>query len=445
MKRYELIGILALALLLGGGCGNDSHTRDHDHANCDHEIEAAQAAPCGADHKHAEAACGQDQDHGHEHDGEACAEEHACEGTAIEVPANAQRLLGVTFATAAQRRVTGTVRFPGRFEWMPGARRIYGAAISGSVELCARPPQKVSVGDPLFTLRSPEWEAKRGLAREAEAALALVQAETEALRQRLARLHDTGARNADLEQQLATREAEEERAESARQNAVEALQTVLSFCRESDGLLVFEAREAGFIETLAVENGAWVAAGAEIARVAREDGLWFRADGVLSEMTPVRTGQQGFVEPLGRLQADAAYGKIELGLAADDTARTQPVYLALPAPVPWALPGSAGVLSVVTTESVPESVALPLACVVADGLRSIVFVRDEQDPERFFARTVELGTSDGDWVEVAGVESGSTVVLDGAQELKLALPAQGALQRAVGHFHADGQFHEGEH
>ncbi len=443
MKRYEWIGILALAVLLGGGCGHDSHTQDHDPAGCDHGKEAVQAAPCGDDQEHAEAACAQDQDH--EHEGEACTGEHTSEVASIEVPANAQRLLVITFVTAAQRRVTGTVRFPGRFEWMPGARRVYGAAISGAVEMCVRPPQQVNAGDRLFTLHSPEWVEKKGLAREAEAALALVQAETEALRQRLARLSDTGARNAELEQQMAAKEAEAARAESARQNVAEALQAVLSFCREADGLLVFEAREAGLVETVAVENGAWVAAGAEIARVARADGLWFRADGVLSEMTLVRTGQQGFVEPLGRLQADAAYGKIELGLAADDTARTQPVYLALPTPPPWALPGSAGVLSVVTTESEPESLALPLACVVADGLRSIVFVRDEQDLDRFYARAVELGASDGDWVEVTGVEAGSTVVLAGAQELKLALPAQGAQQRAVGHFHADGQFHEGEH
>jgi len=444
MKRYEWIGILALAVLFGG-CGNDSHTQDHDHAGCDHKKEAAQAAPCADDHEHAEAACGQDQDHGHDHDGEACAGEHTCEGTAIEVPANAQRLLGVTFATAAQRRVTGTVRFPGRFEWIPGARRVYGAALSGAIELCVRPPQKVNAGDRLFTLRSPEWAEKKGLAREAEAALALVKAETEALLQRLARLRKTGARNAELEQQLAAREAEAARAESARQNTAEGLRTVLSFCREADGLLVFEAREAGLVETVAVENGAWVTAGAEIARVARADGLWFRADGVLSEMALVRTGQQGFVEPLSQLQAAAAYGKIELGLAADSTARTRPVYLALPAPPQWALPGSAGVLSVVTTDSGAESVALPLACVVEDGLRSIVFARDEQDPGRFYALEVELGSNDGDWVQVTGVEAGSTVVLAGAQALKLALPAQGAQQRAVGHFHADGQFHEGEH
>jgi hypothetical protein len=35
--------------------------------------------------------------------------------------------------------------------------------------------------------------------------------------------------------------------------------------------------------------------------------------------------------------------------------------------------------------------------------------------------------------------------LDGAYELKLAAPSSGTTQRAAGHFHADGQFHEGEH
>jgi hypothetical protein len=303
----------------------------------------------------------------------------------------------------------------------------------------------VNAGDVLFTVRSREWIAKKGEAHAAEAGWVLAQAETAALQKRLAQLREAGARNAELEQQLAAKEAETVRAERARQNAGEALRAVLAMCREKDGLLVFEARDAGVVERVSVENGAWAETGAEVLCVTRADGLWFRADGVSSEMTRVRAGQDGFVEPLGKAKGDAARGKIELGLAADDVARIQPLYLPMQALPAWALPGRAGVLSVVVEESAPESVALPQACVVLDGLKNVVFVRDGKDDDRFLKYEVALGAGDGEWVEVKGLEAGAAVVLEGAYELKLASPASGGQKKAAGHFHADGQFHEGGH
>jgi cobalt-zinc-cadmium efflux system membrane fusion protein len=104
------------------------------------------------------------------------------------------------------------------------------------------------------------------------------------------------------------------------------------------------------------------------------------------------------------------------------------------------------VLSVVVEEAAAQAVALPLGCVVADGLRSVVFVQDVSNGNRFHRREVVLGASDGDWVEVKGVDSGAVVVLTGAYELKLATPsAAGSNKKAAGHFHADGVFHEAKH
>ena len=255
---------------------------EHDHDGCDH-AEEKPAAAAEAGHAHG-AACDHDSEaakkpaasgDGHAHGGEACdgghasAAESACshseagEAGAIELSESARTLLGISFVTAAKRPVTGTVRFPGRFEWMPGARRVYGAAVSGAVEVRVRPPQQVKAGDVLFTVRSPEWVAKKGEVNEAEAALALAKAEAEALRRRLAQLKAAATRNAELEQQLAVKEAEAVRAERLRQNAEEALRAVRALCREADGVLVFTARDAGVVERVSVENGAWAAAGAE--------------------------------------------------------------------------------------------------------------------------------------------------------------------------------------
>ena len=161
------------------------------------------------------------------------------------MPESAQRLLGLSVVTAMPRRVTGTVRFPGRFELMPDARRAYSAPLPGVVEVKVRPPQRVAAGEVLFTLHAPEWTRVNGEVREAAAALALFKAESEALRKRLAQLREAGVRHAELEQQLAVKAAETERAEQTRQNAEAARAAILALCREQDGVLAVTAREAG--------------------------------------------------------------------------------------------------------------------------------------------------------------------------------------------------------
>lgn len=431
MKRFTLFTLLALlpAALWLVGCGEHAH--DHEHG------EACEG------HAHDEAQTTKAQAEEHEH-GEAC--NHAQEEEAFTVPESAQWLLGLSVVTAMPRRVTGTVRFPGRFELMPDARRAYSAPLPGVVEVRVRPPQRVAAGEVLFTLHAPEWARVNGEVRDAAAALALLKAESEALRKRLSQLREAGVRHAELEQQLAVKAAEAERAEQTRQNADAARAAILALCREQDGVLAVTAREAGVIERVPVASGTWVDAGTEVAAVVRSDRLWFRADGIPAELGQVRDGQTGFVEPLTAHGAQPpATGRVELGFATDDAARIHPLYLISDTWPAWAGPGRAGVLSVAVAASAPEQIALPEACVVTDGLRQIVFVRDPHDAQRLIKREVALGASDGDWVAVEGVTAGEAVVLDGAYELKLAAPSAGTSQRAAGHFHADGQFHEGEH
>lgn len=247
---------------------------------------------------------------------------------------------------------------------------------------------------------------------------------------------------------LKMKEAEVARAESVRQSAESLHRSVLSLCREESGSLVFEARDAGVVERVSADSGAWLDAGAEVVSVAREEGVWFRADGAAAEMPRVRDGQPGFVEPLRRAAGDSERvdGVVSLGWLADADARIRPVYLTLGRVPPWATPGTAGILSVTVEQSAADSVAVPLACVLPDGLRRVLFARDEKDPDRFVKKEVVLGADDGEWVEVQGVAAGTTVVLDGAYELKLATPsAASAAPKKAGHFHADGQFYEDTH
>jgi hypothetical protein len=412
----------------------------------------------------------EDEHHGHVH-GASCnhggeqqaaedAHEHEHEGQAIRVPQNTQKLIGLTCVTAEKRSVQGTVRFPGRFEVKPSARRVYSAIFEGVVQAHVRPYQRVEEGDVLFRLVSPAWIQQSGQHRDAEAALTLARTEAQVVSERLDNLRKAGGRNAELDMTLKLKSAEAERAEVAFQNAVKARQAVLTYTTEEEGALVVKARDGGIVERIeigakecppgACDCGgaeAWVPAGAEIVSVVREDGVWFRADGMLSELTHVRNGQYGFVTP-ARSAAGKAEGVLTVAWSADADMRTRPLYLTLDELPAWAQPGVPGVLSVVVEDAAEGAVAVPLSCVVEDGLERIVFVRDEHDDGTFIRTEVTLGASDGEWVEVSGVEAGAEVVLHGAYELKLAMPAEdgtGAKPKAAGHFHADGVFHEGTH
>jgi multidrug efflux pump subunit AcrA (membrane-fusion protein) len=386
--------------------------------------------------------------HGHAHGEGGAHAEHGEESDAIELPASAHKLLGMTFATAVRRPVAGTARFPGRFEWMPGAARVYGAALGGKVEVKVKASQRVKAGEVLFTVRSPEWVRQRGEGREAEASLALARAEASAIRSRLAQLREAGTRHAELEMALAVKEAEVVRAERTSESVEERRQAVLGLCREQGGELFFEAVEEGVVESLGAISGAWLEAGAEVVRTVRPEMVWFRADGLMVDLARVRDGMRGFVEPFqgGGLSVDVrAEGRVELGLSAEVGRRVRPLYLRPERVADWMVQGRAGVLSAVVEESVADAVAVPLGSVVTDGLQSVVFVRDAANKNLFHRREVVPGVGDGDWVEVKGVSAGDEVVLNGSYELKLATPSAAGGNKAAGHFHADGNFHEAKH
>lgn len=389
------------------------------------------------------------EDHGHAHGEEGHAGHGAEEGDVIVLPPSAHKLLGMTFATAAKRPVAGTARFPGRFEWRPDAARVYGAALDGKVEIKVRPSQRVKPGDVLFTLVSPTWVKQGGELRDAEAAVELARTEAKAVRVRLEQLREAGTRHAELEMTLAVKEAEALKAQRAMESVRESRRALATCFREQAGELLFEATEEGLVEGFAAVSGSWVEKGGAVVRTLRPERIWFRADGLMVELARVQSGLKGFLEPLqgGGLTADVRVeGTVELGLTLEVAQRVQPLYFQPQKHEPWMAPGRAGVLSVVVEESSPEAVAVPLGCVVTDGLRSVVFVREAADGNRYHRREVVLGVSDGDWVEVKGVEAGAVVVLAGAYELKLAAPsATDANKKAAGHFHADGVFHEAKH
>lgn len=235
--------------------------------------------------------------------------------------------------------------------------------------------------------------------------------------------------------------------------SVEELQADVDGAPRWRGLRSLEvhADAAGVVEALNITDGAWAAEGAAVVTLVRPDRLRFHARGLQSDLALLRSGLPGRIVPPRPTASDGAValtdampGVVALGLGGDPDARTVDLYVTPDALASWARPGVSAQLEVTLDPDAPEALAVPLAAVQRDGLRSVLFKRATDDPDQAVRVEADLGRDDGRWVEVlSGFGPGDEVVLDGAFQLMLATSQTGASQKG-GHFHADGTYHEGE-
>ena len=103
---------------------------------------------------------------GHDHSSEAEAE--ATGSDRVAIPAAVRSNLGISFVKVERRRVEQTLRVPGRFEYLPTARREYRTAVPGRVELLVEQFDRVQAGQPLYRLDSPAWREMQQQLADAE-------------------------------------------------------------------------------------------------------------------------------------------------------------------------------------------------------------------------------------------------------------------------------------
>lgn len=96
----------------------------------------------------------------------------------VAIPAAVRSNLGISFIEVERRQIEQTLRVPGRFEYLPTARREYRTAVPGRVELLVEQFDRVEAGQPLYRLDSPAW-------RETQQQLADATAQIERLGARL--------------------------------------------------------------------------------------------------------------------------------------------------------------------------------------------------------------------------------------------------------------------
>ncbi len=96
----------------------------------------------------------------------------------VEIPATVRSNLGITFVGVELRRIEQTLRAPGRFEYLPTARREYRTMLPGRVELLVDQFDRVGAGTPLYRIDSPAW-------RELQQELTLAESSIQRLQTRL--------------------------------------------------------------------------------------------------------------------------------------------------------------------------------------------------------------------------------------------------------------------
>jgi len=214
-------------------------------------------------------------------------------------------------------------------------------------------------------------------------------------------------------------------------------------------LLTVTAERAGVVHELAVTDGSWVHEGDRVLRTLRPQSLLFRAVALQSDIPRLQEPMTGQIVPpsggqlatLGNLPVSVRFGldgdprdrDVEIIATWDTEDDTQH----------WGRHGLAAALEINAEGTGRYSIAVPRRAIVKDGLESILFRRDPNDPNKVIRTPVPLGASDGRWVEVrAGVAVGDEIVLDGSYELML---ASSSVSQEGGHFHADGTFHAGDH
>lgn len=414
----------------------------------------------------------------------------------IDVPATVRQNLGITFAKVERRKVSSTIRVPGRFELLPSARSEYRATLPGWVRLKVAQYDQVQKDAPLFELDSPEWHRLRKQLHESQAAIERTTAElavtertkTEAevalkgVEQRIAALAGAEVRRAELETELASRRAAIPRLDAeikVKQAALKEAQH--DFLLEVDAAAALlglssshltqtaqephehgdktqghavqrwylinkigpASRGVGIVESVNVSDGSWVEANAVVVSTVNPAAIRFRAIGLQSDLGRLKDGLPAAVVPpqgSGIEPSDVLPGKLKVGLSGDPEQRTIDLMTTPEKLSAWARPGVSALLEISTEESEPDELAIPASAVVKDELKHIFYRRDPGNPDKVIRLDADLGLSDGKWVVVkSGIKAGDEVVLDGAYELKLA--GAGKSGGGKGHFHADGTWH----
>lgn len=423
----------------------------------------------------------------------------------VDIAAAVRQNLGITFAKVESRAVAQTLRFAGRFELLPTARREYRAAAPGRVEIAVAHLAAVKPGDILYPIDTPRW-------RELQEHLATATAARDQSQARLASMEPLRAAHKRHEESLATKVqlwtdrvahlktlrdagggSAKDLAEA--QGTLNATQAELADVMEKDAelqaqqleiaaertasgtridllfksaatltgvpaeALVAEAdhiphwrtidriqvraASAGIVELLNATTGAQVEEAAIVVATVQPELVRFHARAPQADLARLRDGLPAAIVPPAGGTADLTQS-IPAQLAFGLTADPDTRTIELVATPSAIAPWTRAGVSAhleVIVAGGTPELAVPAAAIVRDGATPIIFRRDPAEPDRAIRMTADVGISDGRWTVIQSGVKAGDEIILGGV-YPLMLATSGSASKG-GHFHSDGTFHEG--
>lgn len=472
MKRLYFSIILGIAPVFGLSpvLGAQETSAEHNHADgtpctADHghdEHQHKEGETCTEGHDHKEhthpdgTVCTGDHDHeGHQHaEGKACTDDHdhdkpsAGGAGALEdmiplhVDEKARHSLDMRFekVTAvphgAERTLHGQMVIP------PHAVNTYALPAAGRVTFHVKSAQQVRKGQLLYTLASPDIVEMEGAAAQAKAELNRCIADLAALKERRQTLEKIGTKNSELNTTIRFKETEEESLKAALNASENKLKLATASGELKDNLLYVYAAADGSVQSVDMTQGAWGEQGAPALVMTNKGDLEFAT--TIYGTDPVHYAKAQLALTRGK-NTELLDGSLRVADQVDPATQSRALYF-----TPDRLPegthaGQLARLDLYSRDSATDGfIPVPNSAVVKVGVNDVVFIKTGEDA--FVMKKVQTLPARQGKTPVKGLIPGQTIGTKGGYELKYILPAEGSgSKKAAGHFHADGQFHEGEH
>lgn len=474
MKRLYFSIILGLAPVFGlnPARGDQQAPAEHkhedgsactaDHGHEDHQHKEGE--PCTEGHAHEEhthpdgSACtGDHGKEGHQHaEGEPCTGDHDHEHEEasgkssgqlgdmipVHVDEKARHSLDMRFEKVTEVPHGAEKTLHGQMVIPPHAVTTYALPAAGRVTFSVKSAQQVRKGELLYTLASPDIVEMEGNASQAQAALDRAAAELATLKQRRSQLEKIGTQNSELNTSIQFKEAEIHSLRAALAASNNKLKLVTDSGALKNNLLHVYAAADGSVQSVNMTQGSWGEQGAPALVMTNKGELEFTT--TIYGADPVHYAKAQLALTSGK-NTELLNGTLRVADQVDPSTQSRTLYF-----VPDRMPegthaGQLARLDLYSHDSATDGfIPVPNSAVVKVGVNDVVFIKAGDDT--FVMKKVETLPARQGKTPVKGLTPGQTIVTKGGYELKYILPTGDAgSKKAAGHFHADGQFHEGEH
>lgn len=323
------------------------------------------------------------------------------------------------------------------------ALETYSLPCGGRIELKVKSAQQVKKGELLYTVVSPGLAEQRAEVQKVQAGLARCTEEMTTLRVRMEKLQAAGTANSELESQLRFKEAEQRQLRSELDVAQSrlAILTMGGEIVESSGLLRLEVRAHadGVVRNVGISQGSWGEQGSPVITMSNTAAMEVEAALYANDLPQFTTVRATLLS--GREHPELQ-GEWRLAEQVDQEKQTRALYFTPTSLPEGARPGQLCRLDLYADGGENGSISIPDSAIMKVGVDDVVFLEVKEGT--FAMVKVQAGTSRRGMTPVQGLVPGQRLVVKGGYELRYLLPADGKQQKKAGHFHADGNFHEGE-